>query len=364
MNRVSGNARVLEVDGDFSLASGGRLSGVQLAYETFGRPGAPCVVILGGLSANPHVTSSGEDSSRGWWETVVGDGLPVDTRERFVVCMDYLGGCAGSTGPASLDPASGVPYSLDFPTLTLDDLAQAATRVLGALDITDVDLLIGTSMGAMVAIPFVSGFAGTVRQHVSVSGCLRSSSAALAMRGVQRDLVRRAFDGIDGATFDDELVKLARKISLLSYRPSTAWDARFGRRPSKAPGDCEKFEDSFEIQSYLEGHASKYVETFDPRSFVVLSEALDRFDALAKLVRAPRATPQRVLVLGARTDALYPPQQQVELASYFEAQGASVELQIIDSPHGHDSFLIDAELFGRHVRRLCSTRSDVTARSA
>jgi homoserine O-acetyltransferase len=343
-------AHVLELDDDFPLVEGGRLPAVRLAYETFGRPGSPCVVVLGGLSANAHVTSTGEDPTRGWWETVVGNGLAVDTQERFVVCMDYLGGCAGSTGPASLDPASGAPYSLAFPTLTLEDLARAAMRVLDTLDITDVELLIGTSMGAMVAIPFMSGFPGTVRHHVSVSGCLRSSSAALALRGVQRDMIRRAFEGSDGATYDDELVKLARKISLLSYRPSTAWDARFGRRPSKAPEEWEHFEDSFEIQSYLEGHASKYVENFDPRSFVVLSEALDRFDALERPVHMPRAAPRHVLVLGADSDALYPPRQQVELADFFESQGASVDLQIIDSPHGHDSFLIDAELFGRQVR--------------
>lgn len=340
------------------MRRGGVLLRPTVAYETWGTLNGKkdnAVLIFTGLSPSAHAASSPTDPSPGWWEEIVGPSRPIDTRRYFVICINSLGSCFGSTGPASVDPETGEVYRLDFPVLTLDDVAAAGKSVIEHLGIDSLYALVGPSMGGMTALSLAVQFPGISRSLVVISAAARSSPYAIALRSLQREMIRRdpAWESGKYAVGAGPIsgMRLARKLGMITYRSGKEWDMRFGRE--RISGEERKTGDSFaadfEVEAYLEHHAQKFTGDFDANCYLYLSRASDLFDVAeyggSIAAALQRVVADRVLIVGVTSDFLFGIDQQRELAVAFEAAGRPVSLVELDSIQGHDSFLVDMDRF-------------------
>ncbi len=343
----------------FPMRRGGQLHGARIAYETWGvlneaRDNA--ILLFTGLSPSAHAASSPEDPSEGWWEGMVGPGLAIDSDRFFVVCVNSLGSCFGSTGPASTNPSTGAPYRLSFPDLSVEDIARAGHETLRSLKIERANTVIGPSLGGMVVLAFAAQFPGATRRMISISGSAAASPFAIALRSIQREAILRDPDWRGGAYTDGQVpatgMRIARKLGMMTYRSAHEWRERFGRQPAAEQPDGP-FAPEFAIQSYLEAHARRFVRAFDPNCYLYISRAMDRFDLGAHGTShaqvLARSGVQEALVIGVESDMLFAIDEQQRLAQAFEQAGAVTTFAPLDCIEGHDSFLIDLERFGKEI---------------
>ncbi|MFD3808184.1 homoserine O-acetyltransferase [Streptomyces sp. NPDC058619] len=364
-------ARFVELPASFTMKRGGALHGARTAYETFGRLNAErdnAVLVLTGLSPDAHAASHAEDPSAGWWEAMLGPGKPIDTDLWHVICVNSLGSCKGSTGPASINPATGEPYRLDFPELSIEDVADAAALTVRALGIDRLACVIGTSMGGMSALALLARHPELTSSHVSLSGAVHSLPFSIAVRSLQREAIRSDPQWNQGRYTDDRYPRrgmmTARKLGMMTYRSAEEWDSRFGRaRLAQVPrSDGEPFGLEFEVEGYLDFHAHRFIRRFDPNSYLYLSHSMDQFDLGESCGTTAGAAlsqlgVERALVMGARTDILFPVQQQAEIAEGLSSGGADVEFVPVESPAGHDAFLVDVDRFGSPVAKFLASLS-------
>lgn len=357
-------SRFLTLDAPLPMKRGGVLHDARIAYETWGTPsprGDNGILILTGLSPDAHAAQHADNPAPGWWEAMLGPGKPIDTDRWYVVCVNSLGSCKGSTGPATPDPATGEPYRLRFPDLSVEDVADAAARVVDALGIGRLACVIGNSMGGMSALAFLLRHPGRARTHVNISGAARALPFSIAIRSLQREAIRLDPDWNEGryddARYPESGMRMARKLGVITYRSALEWDGRFGRvrLDSDRRVDEDPFGLEFEVESYLEGHARRFVRNFDPNSYLYLSRSMDWFDIgesfggdTAAGLAAIRV--ERALAIGVHTDILFPLQQQEEIADGLRAGGADARFLPLESPQGHDAFLVDIARFGPALR--------------
>jgi homoserine O-acetyltransferase len=352
----------------FPMWRGGELHGARIAYESWGKLNAArdnAVVLFTGLSPPAHARSSPEDTSEGWWEGMIGPGLAIDTNRFFVVCVNSLGSCFGSTGPASTNPATGAPYRMSFPELSVEDIARGGFETLRSLGIERADTVIGPSLGGMVVLAFAAQFPGAARRVISISGTAAASPFAIALRSIQREAILRDPDWAEGAYTNERPpatgMRIARKLGMMTYRSAHEWVQRFGRQP--VPNDIREegpFAPEFAIQSYLEAHARRFVRAFDPNCYLYISRAMDRFD-LAKHGSSnadvlARSGVEQALVIGVESDMLFAPAEQRALAEDFTKAGVATQFAPLDCIEGHDSFLIDIKRFGSEIRAFLDGR--------
>ncbi|MEL7310154.1 MAG: homoserine O-acetyltransferase [Pseudomonadota bacterium] len=352
----AGARRIYHYPESLAMHRGGVLQQPTLAYETWGQLNHNAdngVLLFTGLSPSAHAASSPADPSPGWWEEMVGPGRPIDTERLFVVCVNSIGSCFGSTGPASIDPATSQRYRIDFPVLSLEDLATGSALVLDHLGIERVRTAVGCSMGGMTALAFAIRFPDRVDELVSVSSAARAAPFAIALRSLQREMVRRdpawesgRYDG-HGPTMG---MKMARKLGMISYRSAEEWLMRFGRERVSAERQAnDPFCIDFEVESYLQAHAEKFTGDFDPNCYLYLSRAMDLFDvadyggSVASGLAKTRLS--RALVIGVTSDILFPIAQQAELSEALEAHKCETQFEVLPSIQGHDSFLVDMDRF-------------------
>jgi homoserine O-acetyltransferase len=346
----------------FPMWRGGQLHEARVSYETWGKLNEArdnAILLFTGLSPSAHAASSPEDPSEGWWEGMVGPGLAIDSNRYFVVCVNSLGSCFGSTGPASINPATGAAYRLAFPDLSVEDIARAGNETLRSLKIERANTVIGPSLGGMVVLAYAAQFPGATRRLVSISGSAAASPFAIALRSIQREAILRDPDWRGGAYTDEQPpatgMRIARKLGMMTYRSAHEWRERFGRQPATehTPQDGP-FGPEFAIQSYLEAHARKFVRAFDPNCYLYLSRAMDRFDLAAHggshIAALTRSRVEKALVIGVESDMLFAIDEQERLAKSFEQAGAVTSFAPLDCIEGHDSFLIDLERFGSELR--------------
>jgi len=349
--------RYIEYPGTFQMRRGGALERPVIAFETWGELNSArdnAVLIFTGLSPSAHASSSPIDPAPGWWEEIVGPCRPIDTRRYFVICINSLGSCYGSTGPASVNPATGRPYRLDFPVLSLEDVAIAGKLVLDDLGIDTLYSIVGPSMGGMTTLAFGALYPRVARSLVLISTSARALPYAIALRSLQREMIRRDPEWHHG-NYEPGAgpvggMRLARKLGMITYRSGKEWDTRFGRErlpQEHLAGD--PFVADFEVESYLEHHAQKFTGQFDANCYLYLSRASDLFDLAEHGGSLPAAVKRieasRILVVGVLSDFLYTIDQQRDLARQFEAIGKPVSLVELDSIQGHDSFLVDMDRF-------------------
>jgi homoserine O-acetyltransferase len=347
----------VHLDAAFQMHRGGSLPALDIAFETWGEPNAErdnAVLLFTGLSPSAHAASSAEDPTPGWWEEMVGPGRPIDTRRYYVICVNSLGSCFGSTGPASIDPRTGEPYRLSFPVLAIEDIAAAGYEVVKSLGLLKLHSVIGASMGGMSALAFCTLYPRAAGGLVTISSASRAEPFAIAIRSLQREIIRRDRDWQDGQYPLEHPphtgMQLARKLGMISYRSAEEWARRFGRERIGAEhvsGDV--FGIDFEVESYLEAHAGKFVGSFDPNCYLYLSRAMDLFDigehSGCVATELGKASLKRALVVGAESDFLFPIHQQEELAECLEMGDREVEFVALPSIQGHDSFLVDMDRF-------------------
>jgi homoserine O-acetyltransferase len=360
--------RYFDLPSPFPFKRGGALVGATLAYETWGTLDAArsnAVFVLTGLSPSAHAASNAEDPSPGWWEEMIGPGKYIDTNRWFVICANTLGSCKGSTGPASMNPATGEPYRLDFPALTLEDVANASFALVRGLGIEKLACLVGNSMGGMSGLAYLVQHADSARSHISISTAPQAQPFAIAIRSLQREAIRLdpnwKLGHYDDEHYPEAGMSIARKLGVITYRSAMEWVGRFARiRLDSDEREEEPFAVEFQIESYLAGHARRFVRSFDPNSYLYLSRASDWFDIgdhaggdAAKALAGIRL--ERACVIGVSTDILFPLTQQQQIADGFRAGGAEVDFVALDSPQGHDSFLVDIPRFGEPIARLLAS---------
>jgi homoserine O-acetyltransferase len=349
--------QTITLPGAFAMQRG-RINQPTLAYEAWGQLNAAkdnAILIFTGLSPSAHACSSDRDPSAGWWEDMVGPAKPIDTDRYFVVCVNSLGSCFGSTGPASINPDTGELYRLTFPVLTVEDIADAAVHVLEHLDIDVLHTVIGASMGGMTALAFCQEQPGRARRLVSISSAARSLPFSIALRSLQREMIRTdpawrngEYD-INGHGPVDGM-RLARKLGMITYRSAAEWAERFGReRATDFTHADNPFGIDFEVESYLESHANRFIGSFDANCYLYLSRAMDLFDAAdhggSLDASFAKLKIDSALIVGVETDFLFPVSQQEELALALNAHIDEVVFKRLPSLQGHDSFLVDMDRF-------------------
>lgn len=345
----------------FPMWRGGALHGAQIAYETWGKLNPArdnALLLFTGLSPSAHAASSADDPRDGWWQRMVGPGLGIDTDRFFVVCVNSLGSCFGSSGPASVDPATGRPYRLSFPDLSVEDIARAGFEVARSLGIQRVDTVMGPSLGGMVVLAYAAQFPGAARRLVSISGTLAAAPFAIALRSIQREAITGDPDWRQGNYPTDRPpqrgMSLARKLGTVTYRSAAEWQQRFDRQPIRPDLEhSQPFASEFAVQGYLESQARRWVNAFDANCYLYLSRAMDRFDLSVhgepvEILR--KSGLEEALIIGVESDLLFSIEEQRAVAEALQAAGAATRFTPLKCIEGHDSFLIDIERFGREIR--------------
>jgi homoserine O-acetyltransferase len=354
-------------DTPLDFKRGGRLPQLTMAYETWGELNVErsnAILILTGLSPSAHAASSPADPSPGWWEPMIGPGAPLDTDCFFVISLNTLGSCKGSSGPASENPQTGKPYRLDFPDLSIEDVAAASLRVTAHLGIEQLCALVGPSMGGMSSLAYLQQKPAGARHYLNISGAPKAEPFSIAIRSLQRELI--VSDPLwNGGQYDEENwpvkgMRMARKLGMLSYRSAEEWRGRFGRRIQNY-FPTEIYGMNYEVESYLEAAARKFVHSFDPCSYLYLSRCMDWFDATDGFPNLASALAEVTLdsafVIGVPTDILFPIHQQEAIASALSENHVQTGFSELASLMGHDAFLVDHDHFGPQIsayfKRIC-----------
>jgi len=355
------------------MRRGGVLHEVQIAYESWGqlnKARSNAILLFTGLSPSAHAASSRENPEPGWWERMIGPGRAIDTNRYFVMCVNSLGSCFGSTGPASANPATGKPWRLEFPELTVEDIARAGFEAARTLGIEQLDTVIGPSLGGMVVVAFAAVAPRGARRLISISGSSAASPFAIALRAVQREAVMSDPAWNKGQYLDDERgpqsgMRIARKLGTITYRSAAEWSGRFGRTGLTEVGHRAVeaalarvpagFGPRFAVETYLEAQAEKFVRIFDPNCYLYLSRAMDCFDIAEHGAAAEvygRSGVQRALVIGVESDFLFKVDEQARIATDLETAGVATTFTRLDSIEGHDAFLVDHPAFDAAIRNF------------
>jgi homoserine O-acetyltransferase len=346
-------AEIVRMPHDVRLASGATLENVEVAYETFGTlepDGSNAVLVCHALSGDSHVTS-GETDIEGWWEPLVGPGRAIDTERLFVICSNVLGGCSGTTGPASIDSSTGLRYGLRFPMVTVEDMVDVQAQLLDEIGIQRLAAVIGGSMGGMQALSWGRRYAERVTSVVADATTPRLAAQAIAFNQVGRQAILEdpAFCG--GQYFEkdeqpDAGLAIARMIGHITYLSDQSMRDKFGRKLRDRPAYAFEFVSEFEVETYLAHQGRRFIERFDANTYLYMTKAMDYFDLCSgvdDLADAVATSPERFLVLSFSSDWLFPTYQARQLVDALLATGKAVTSAEIASPYGHDAFLLEIE---------------------
>ena len=356
-DRVASGYQTFHSPQEFVCDWGGVLSELSLAYETWGElsPARDNAILLHtGLSASSHARSQPENPHPGWWEEFIGPGSALDTDRFFVICTNLLGGCYGSTGPSSTNPATDEPYATDFPIITVRDMVRAQLLLLDHLGIERLHASVGASLGGMQSLILAASVPERVGRIVSISAAVRSYPQSIALRFVQRQAVMSDPDWRGGryygASFPHRGQKVAREIGTITYRSAPEWLDRFSReRLSEMP----RLDEDFQVERYLAYQGEKFCLQYDANSYLYISKAMDLFD-LTPDQEEDKPTLERIscpaLVIGVLSDVLFPAWQQRELVEELKKGGCHVTHVELDAQYGHDTFLIERERVGEPIK--------------
>ncbi len=358
-------------DRALKLELGGELPGVTVAYETYGQLNAAkdnAVLVCHAISGDSHAARHDEQDDPGWWDIMVGPGKPVDTDRFFVICPNLLGGCRGTTGPLSIDPATGKPYGPDFPVITVADMVRTERALLSALGIERLAAVAGGSLGGMQAFEWAILFPDQVDAVVAIASTHALHPQGVAWNAIARDAIMRdpAWQGgryYGTGRAPDAGMGVARMVGHVTYLSALALGDKFGRRLQFA--DDIRYtitEPEFEVESYLRHQAGSFVRRFDANTYLYTSRALTYFDLARQhgrgsLARALEGVSARTLLIAFSSDWLYPPSASGEVADALRALGKPVEFQVIEAPYGHDCFLLEEARQTPIIRRFLSSHS-------
>ena len=335
------------------LDSGQRLDAVTIAYQCYGRLNADksnAVLICHALTGDQYVASDHPATGKpGWWARMVGPGKPIDTDQFFIICANVLGSCMGSSGPASVDTATGQPLAMHFPVITIVDMVRAQAMLLDHLGIARLHAIVGGSMGGMQALAWAVHYPERVASAVVIASAARHSAQNIAFHEVGRQAIHGDPDWMGGRYWEDGRIParglaVARMVAHITYLSEQALTRKFGRRLRGAPA-LTFLEDVFEVESYLRHQGSTFVRRFDANSYLTITRAMDFFDLAAEhggdLAAAFRGTATRFFLASFSSDWLFPTSESRAIVRALNMAGASVSFVEIASDKGHDAFLLD-----------------------
>ena len=357
-----GGRRFVELHGDdgrgFQLQSGPRLASVTVAFEHWGtlnEERSNAVLVLHALSGDSHARGPAGPGhvTSGWWDALIGPGAPLDTDEFFVVCPNVLGGCQGTTGPSS-PGVDGAPFGSRFPVITIRDQVAVEAAFADHLGIDTWASVVGGSMGGMRALEWSVTYPGRVSKAVVLATSAAASAEQIALCSLQIRAIRSDPDFAGGDYYPSGRqplagLSLARGLGQISYRTETELDQRFSRSAQESMDPLQG--GLYAIESYLAYQGEKLTRRFDANSYVVLSEAMNHHDVGRErggVAKALATVQARITVAGIASDRLYPLEQQFELASLLPGDE---EVHVIESPYGHDGFLLETDAVGEVIRR-------------
>jgi homoserine O-acetyltransferase/O-succinyltransferase len=340
--------------GPFEPELGGGLPEVTLAYETWGELNEAAdnaVLLVHALTGDSHAAGGPNETHKrgGWWDPIVGPGLAVDTDKFFVVCSNVLGGCSGSTGPASVEPGSGRPHGMRFPAVTIRDMVRAQRRLLDALGVQKLALVAGGSIGGQQALEWAVEFPDFVEKAVPVAATGALGPQGIGMSEIGRRAIMADPDWQDGDYYDtgrspDRGLAIARMAGMMTYQSAPGQWERFARRPAGRPALYPEFGGRFEIESYLHYQGRELTGRFDANSYLYLSRAMDLYDVAAGYDSEEEAYSRisaEVLFVGITSDWLFPANEVKNSVEKAKTAGANATYAEIDTLSGHDAFLKD-----------------------
>ena len=347
-------------DAPLQLQSGAQIRGYQLAYETYGTLNADksnAVLICHALNASHHVAGvyAEQPSNQGWWDNMIGPGKSVDTNKFFVIGVNNLGSCFGSTGPMHVNPDTGKVYGADFPVVTVEDWVNAQARLLDALGIEQLAAVMGGSLGGMQALSWTLQHPQRVRHAVVVASAPNLNAENIAFNEVARRAIVTDPDFHDGHFYQHGVVpkrglRIARMIGHITYLSDDVMNEKFGRELRNAVNSPTGYKYStqdieFQIESYLRYQGDKFSEYFDANTYLLITRALDYFDPAraqgGDLAKALSVAQCKFLLVSFTTDWRFSPARSREIVQGLIANGRDVSYAEIDAPHGHDAFLLD-----------------------
>ncbi|MES1989945.1 MAG: homoserine O-acetyltransferase [Pseudomonadota bacterium] len=338
-----------------TLDSGMKLSPFQIAYETYGTLNTDksnVVLICHALTLDQYAASRHPVTGKpgGWWATMVGPGLPIDTDRFFVICQNVLGSCMGTTGPKDIDPATGKPYGLTFPVITIADMVRAQAMLLDRLGINDIFLVIGGSMGGMQTLQWAAAYPDRVFAAIPIATTARHSAQNIAFHEVGRQAIMADPDWRNGQYLDNGTnpakgLAVARMAAHITYLSEAALHRKFGRKLQDREKVTYGFDADFQIESYLRHQGMSFVDRFDANSYLYITRAMDYFDLAADydgvLAKAFKNTKTRFCVVSFTSDWLFPTSDNRQIVHALNAAAANVSFVEIDTDKGHDAFLLD-----------------------
>ena len=366
MGRLSGTAdsvglvepRLARYDQPLTLQCRETLPGFELVYETYGELNAArsnAVLVCHALSGDHHAAGyhAPEDRKPGWWDACIGPGKPIDTRKFFVVSSNNLGGCNGTTGPASIDPQTGEPWGERFPAVTVKDWVRTQALLADTLGIERFAAVIGGSLGGMQALQWAIDFPERIAHAVAIAAAPKLSAQNIAFNEIARQAILSDPDFLDGRYFEAETkprkgLMLARMVGHVTYLSDDGMGVKFGRELKS--GDIRSAQDvQFQVESYLHYQGTSFSERFDANTYLLMTRALDYFDPALEyggdLVAALRRAKARFLVLSFSSDWRFSPERSNEIVDALVEARKDVASAVIEAPHGHDSFLLPNERY-------------------
>lgn len=350
--------RLFDESQPFQFESGVLLAPVDVAYETYGRlnrEGTNAVLLCHALTGNAHAAGISPDGQRGWWDDIVGEGKAFDPATHFVICTNFLGSCYGTTGPTSINPRTGKPYGSAFPQMTVRDMVRVQRELLSRLGVRKLKAVVGGSLGGMQVLEWAVTFPDMVEAVIPIATAAKHSAWCIGLNEVARLGIMSDPSWNDGhyAEQPERGLALARMIAMITYRSRESFERKFGQARQVEHVGRGIFNDffpaGFQIESYLRYQGEKLVDRFDAATYVAITRAMDLHDVakgrgtLADTLGQVRA---RTLCVGVSSDVLYPSEEQREIASLIPG----AQYREIESPHGHDAFLIEFQQLNRLIR--------------
>ena len=349
------------------LESGRRFGPVTVRYEAYGTLNADrsnAVLILHAFSGDAHAAGRHLETDRrpGWWDSMIGPGQAFDTARYYVICSNVLGGCQGTTGPGSIDPATGKPYGLAFPVVTMEDMVNVQYRLLKHLGISRLLAVAGGSMGGMQALQWAISYPQAVAGVIMLASTARLSAQGIAFNAVGRNAIMSDPRWNRGDYYGKEPpargLAIARMIGHITYLSDASMHEKFGRRLQQREQFGFDFSDQFEVESYLEYQGGSFVDRFDANTYIYLSKAIDYFDLGDKygsLELAFERTSSKMLIVSYTSDWLYPTYQAKEIVVALMRRQKDVSYTELDCPYGHDSFLLETDRQGPLITSFLRT---------
>lgn len=354
--------RLIEPNEPLKLESGKTLAPIDVAYETYGRLNEAqdnAVLICHALSGDAHVAGyhSPDDRKPGWWDCMVGPGKGIDTNEYFVICSNFLGGCAGTTGPSSTNPATGKPYGLDFPIITIADMVKVQKLLLDRLGIKKLLAVIGGSIGGMQVLQWAIQYPDFMAAAMPIATTTHLGAQSVAFDAVGRNAILADTHFADGQYHNrglgpDRGLAIARMIGHITYLSDQGMRQKFGRKLQSADKYSYDFNSEFAVETYLDHQGQSFVERFDANSYLYITKAADYFDLekeYGSLTNAFANVKARFLVMSFSSDWLFTPAQSRAMVEALAANRKDVSYCCLASPYGHDAFLLEPEVLGRFI---------------